>query len=269
LDRVENPDRYLKGVTNMQVDGYEIDILIQGYPGRSLFHGGLGWCTVALIRGQGRVALIDTGSFGFRRLLIERLAKRGLKPAAVTDLLLTHADYDHLVNWTLFGHARIVLGAYELECALKAPWGETPVPELYVRELHGWPNLHTLGNGDEVFPGMTAHIAPGHTLGHMIFVLKGQDRDVIFTGDAVKNRGELISGQVDMTCNAAVSAASIDMVRELWRRRPGNILVPGHDLPMMAQEDGRIKYLGKREAAIKAWFGEDLETTTSFDLTIS
>ena len=134
----------------MQVDGYEIDILIQGYPGRSLFHGGLGWCTVVLIRGQGRVVLIDTGSFNFRRPLIERLAKRGVKPAAVTDLLLTHADYDHMVNWTLFGHARIVIGAYELECALKAPWGETAVPELYVRELHGWPNLHTVGDGDDV-----------------------------------------------------------------------------------------------------------------------
>jgi N-acyl homoserine lactone hydrolase len=253
----------------MKVNGYEIDILVHGFPGKSSFHGGLGWSTIVLIRGGGRVALIDTGPIGMRRLLIERLAKLGVKPAAVTDLLLTHADHDHMINWTLFGQARIVIGAHELECALKAPWGETPVPELYVRELQGWPTLHTVGDGDEVFPGITAHIAPGHTQGHLVFVLKGRDIDVIFTGDAVKNRVELVSGQTDMTYDAAVSAASIDKVRELWRRRPGNILVPGHDLSMTAQEDGRIKYLGKREAAIKAWFGDNIETTTSFDLTIS
>ena len=31
--------------------------------------------------------------------------------ADVTDLLLTHAHHDHMVNWTMFGEARIVIGA--------------------------------------------------------------------------------------------------------------------------------------------------------------
>jgi N-acyl homoserine lactone hydrolase len=51
----------------------------------------------------------------------------------------------------------------------------------------------------------------------------------------------------------------------LWRRRPGSILVPRHDIPMV-QENGRTAYLGTREATIYAWFGDDLETTTSFEL---
>jgi hypothetical protein len=46
----------------------------------------------------------------------------------------------------------------------------------------------------------------------------------------------------------------------MWRRRPGSILVPGHDIPMV-QEGGRTAYLGDREATIYAWFGDDLETT--------
>jgi hypothetical protein len=29
----------------MQIDGYEIDILVQGYPGKTVCHGGLGWST--------------------------------------------------------------------------------------------------------------------------------------------------------------------------------------------------------------------------------
>ena len=32
---------------------YAIDVLIQGYPGKSLCHGGLGWSTIALLRGRG------------------------------------------------------------------------------------------------------------------------------------------------------------------------------------------------------------------------
>ena len=76
-----------------------------------------------LLRGHGRVALIDTGSFGMRPLLRPRLTARGLEPKDVTDLLLTHSHHDHSVNWPLFRHARIVIGARELAWSLEQPWG--------------------------------------------------------------------------------------------------------------------------------------------------
>ena len=63
-------------------------------------------------------------------------------------------------------------------------------------------------------------------------------------------------------------AASIAKIWSFWRRRPGNVVVPGHDIPMV-QKDGRTEYLGPREAAIKAWFGDDLETTTTIELTVA
>ena len=34
----------------------------------------------------------------------------------------------------------------------------------------------------------------------------------------------------------------------------------------MIQTDGRIEYLASRTAVVKAWFGNDLETMTSFEL---
>jgi N-acyl homoserine lactone hydrolase len=252
----------------MQVDGYDIDIVVQGFPGKTVCHGGLGWSTIALIRGHGRCALVDTGGFGVRKLLIEELAKRGLKPADVTDLLLTHAHHDHCINWPLFAHARIVIGSQELAWAAKEPWGETPVPELYVRELQTWASVHQAADGEEVIPKITAHIAAGHTPGHLMFVLAGADRDVIFTGDSAKNRVELITGKADMTYDPAVTARSIATIWTLWRRRPGSIVVPGHDIPMVLK-DGRPEYLGPRTAAIKAWFGDDLETMTTIELKIA
>jgi glyoxylase-like metal-dependent hydrolase (beta-lactamase superfamily II) len=254
--------------TAIQIGGYEIDIVVQGFPGKSVCHGGLGWSTIALVHGQGRLGIVDGGTFGMRIMLQERLKKRGLGPKSVTDMFLTHSHYDHSVNWTMFNHARIVIGAHELEWSLKEPWGETPVAELYMKELNTWPTLHRAQDGEEVFPGMTAYVAGGHTPGHLIFVLRGADRDVIFTGDAAKNRAEMVAGKADMTYDAKVTAASLEMIWKFWRARPNNVLVPGHDVPMVLK-DGKPEYIATREAAVKSWFGRDLETTQLFNLTMT
>jgi glyoxylase-like metal-dependent hydrolase (beta-lactamase superfamily II) len=250
----------------MQAGGYAIDILVQGYPGKATHHGGLGWSTIVLLRGHGRVALVDAGSVGMRKLLVEQLRQRGLRPADITDLILSHSHHDHSVNWPLFRHARIVIGARELEWSLNEPWGETPVPEFTVRALASWPTLQKVGDGDEVLPGITAHLAPGHTPGHLIFVIAGEEHDVIILEDAVKNRAELVSRRTDMTYDPAVSAATVEMVWTLWRRRPGSIVIPGHDLPMV-QENGRCRYLTERSAGIEARLSDDFDAPTVFNLT--
>ena len=100
--------------------GYTVDILVQGYPGKSVCHGSLGWSTIALLRGHGRVALIDVGSFGVRGTLIAKLADHGLSPESVTDVILTHSHYDHAINWTLFAHAEGKGFAFEAARAARA-----------------------------------------------------------------------------------------------------------------------------------------------------
>jgi N-acyl homoserine lactone hydrolase len=250
---------------------YDMDIIVSGFPGKAVCHGGLGWSTIVLLRGtggaaKGRTALIDAGSFGMRNLLLDGLKARGLAPSDVTDLLLTHSHHDHSVNWTMFPKARIVIGDDELTWSLKEPWGVTPVPELYVKELDTWPTLARVKAGAEAMPGISTHLAPGHTPGCLVYVLEGPDHDIVFTGDAAKNRAELVSGDTDMTYDPAVSRASIDMIWRLWRRRPGSVLVPGHDLPMTLDAAGAPRYLGTREAAIKAWYGDGMDQTTVFSL---
>jgi len=251
--------------TPFRAGNFEIDIIVHGFPGKSVCHGVLGFSTIALVRHGERAALIDVGSFGQRLLLIERLAERGLTPDDVTDVLLTHSHYDHSVNWLMFREANIVIGDDELNWSLQQRWGETFVPELYMRELEHSPRLRTIGDGNEVFPGMTAHLTPGHTPGSVVFVLDAGERDVVFTGDACKNRAELVSRAADMTYDEEVTKASIEAIWSFWSRRPDSILVPGHDLPMV-QEEGKVRYLGKREAAIRAWYGDDLNETTVISL---
>ncbi len=251
----------------MRVGAFEVDIIVQGYPGKSVCHGGLGWSTLALVRDAGRTILVDTGGFSYRQLIRDGLSTRGLKPEDVSDLLLTHCHYDHSVNWVMFQHARIVIGAEEMAWATTLPWGSNSVPELYVAELARWPKLRRVGDGEEVFPGVVVYHAPGHTPGCLLFVLNGTEHDLIFTGDAAKNRAELISRDTDMSYDKAISAASIEKIWSHWRAKPGSIVVPGHDAPMVLRE-GQPAYIGTLQAAITSWTGEDMETTTRFELTL-
>jgi N-acyl homoserine lactone hydrolase len=251
----------------LRLDGFAIDILVQGFPGKTVCHGGLGWSTVALLRGRSRVILIDAGNFGMRRLLVERLAEHGLKAADVTDVILTHAHYDHSINWPMFPAARVASGRQELDWAVAQPLGHVTVPEFTIRELAVSPQLLSVDAGQEVMPGLIAYAAPGHTPGHLIYVLQGTERDVIFSGDAAKNRAELLSRDADMTMNAADSRRTIERIWELWRERAGSIVVPGHDVPMRLEGDEPV-YIAKRTAGITAWFGHKLEETTLIELKV-
>jgi len=249
----------------MNAGGYEVDILIQGYPGKTLEHGGLGWSTVALLRGHGRVAVLDTGAFGVRRRLAEALALHGVQPADVTDLILSHLHYDHMINWPMFAGARIVAGAQELAWALAEPAGNPLVPELYVEALSRHPRLVTVAEGDAVLPGITAHLVPGHTPGHLMFVIDGAVHDIILVQDAAKYRAELLTRRADMTYDPAVTAASIERIWTAWRRKPGSIVIPGHDLPMVLA-DGQPRPIGRHGAGVVAILGDTIEQRTVFAL---
>jgi N-acyl homoserine lactone hydrolase len=144
----------------------------------------------------------------------------------------------------------------------------TAVPKFYVRELSTCGRLRRVQAGDEVLPGLTAHATPGHTPGHLIYVLSSREQDVIFTGDAAKNRAELIGRKADLTLDAAASSASIDYIWDLWQRRPGSVLIPGHDVPMVVR-DGRPQYIGRQRAAIAAWFGGTIKETHDFELSLA
>jgi glyoxylase-like metal-dependent hydrolase (beta-lactamase superfamily II) len=248
-----------------QGGGWDLEVLVSGYPGKVYPHGSLGWSTVALLRGHGRIIVLDAGGYGMRKVLPAMLKDRGIAVSDVTDLLLSHAHHDHSVNWPLFRHARIWIGRKELAWALGLPWGETSVPEHAIEALSRWPTLRLMEDGEEVFPGITCRLAPGHTPGHLIFIIAGNGQDCVLLQDAVKNRVELTTRDTDMTYDPAISRATIDMVWEICRERPGALLVPGHDLPLVV-ENGVPRAIGRHRAEIRAWFGATLDETTRFDL---
>jgi N-acyl homoserine lactone hydrolase len=245
---------------------YRLDVLVQGFPGKAICHGGLGWSTITLLRSQERTLLIDVGAFGIRKPLQKQLKAHGIAPEDITDVVLTHAHYDHAINFVLFPRATVWIGGDELDWASQQPPGFNPLPELYVRELTVDPRVKTIRAGEEFLPGLKAFAAPGHTPGSLVFYLDATPTPVVFTGDAAKNRAELISRSVDASEDDAASRASIDTIWHLWRTVPGTLLVPGHDLCMTLDQSGRPAYVGERQAGISAWFSETLEETTEFKL---
>ena len=245
---------------------YDVDVLVQGFPGKSICHGGLGWSTIALLRGQGRTILIDVGAFGVRRELAKQLKSRHVDAGQVTDVVITHAHYDHSVNFTLFPNATVWIGAGELEWASRQPPGFDPLPELYVRELATSSRVRRIEDGQTFLPGITALMAPGHTPGHLLFLLEGSGTRVLFTGDAAKNRAELLSHEPEATDDRSRARESIDRIWSIWREVPGTILVPGHDLSLRLTTDGKPEYIGERKAGITAWFDESVELSTTIEL---
>jgi glyoxylase-like metal-dependent hydrolase (beta-lactamase superfamily II) len=246
---------------------YRIDILAQGFPGKAICHGGLGWSTIALLRSDTCNILIDVGAFNIRKPLKQQLRALGLAPDDITDVVLTHAHYDHSINFVLFPKATVWIGKEEIEWAAAQPPSFGPLPELYVAALDRETRVKRIAAGEEFLPGLRALAAPGHTPGSVIFHLTGNDIPVIFTGDAAKNRAELMSGKVDASMDEAASRASLALIWRLWREALGTLLIPGHDLSMRLGANGKPVYVGTRRAGISAWFDEDIEVTTDIDIT--
>lgn len=244
---------------------YAMTELVQGFPGRSATHGGLGWSAVTLLRGGGRTVLVDTGHFGMRPLLAARLADAGVAPDDVTDVVLTHAHYDHAANYLLFPAATVHVSAAEVEWAAAAGPTFMPLPELYGADLATNPRVHRLAAGAGIVDGIVSVAAPGHTPGSIVVLADCADGPVLFTGDAAKNRAELLSGDVDMTLDRDASRATVARILGLVDDTPGVLVVPGHDVPMRRDGDG-LGYVGTRRAELAAWFGDDLATTRTYDL---
>lgn len=135
-----------------------------------------------LVQGPGGCLLIDAGAGnawhkGLGRLP-EALAEAGSGPQEVTAVALTHTHVDHLSGLVdadgglAFPNAERVFVATEELMAFRAEPRMLPV----------LPRLLPLEQGDGPLPGVIVVNAPGHSPGHMAFLVEGR---LLIWGDLV------------------------------------------------------------------------------------
>lgn len=235
---------------------YSAHRLATGFPGRSTTHVGMGWSSVYLVQAAGATVLVDTGPPAYVSLLKAGLAELGLRPGDVTHVLVTHLHWDHVCNFTMFDSAQVVVAEAELDWASRQPAGTLHVPDVHVEKLQRVRDqLLLVRDGEQPLPGISVLATPGHTPGHVAYQVPTTHGDLLFAGDAVKNRRELATGEAESTLDPDASRASILGLRDRLAGDPGSALVPGHDV-RLGWRDGDVRILEPLDCDVVAYVGE-------------
>lgn len=148
-----------------------------------------------------RLVLIDTGDGGSKMFgpksgrLLANLKAAGIDPKDIDVVAITHAHPDHC--WALvasdgtpnFPNAQIALSQADFDFWTdegKAAMGDMMKAMIggTRRNLVGHRDrLIFIRDGQEVVPGMRAMATPGHTVGHMAFVVTSGGKTLVNTGD--------------------------------------------------------------------------------------
>lgn len=223
--------------------------IVEGFPGKSSSHGAFGWSSLWLLDDGEHRVLVDAGQPAYIPLIHKGLARLGLTPGDVTDVLLTHMHWDHVANFTMFPNATIWVGEKELAWAAQQPAGTKFIPDLHVQELlRRREGVERVSGEREILPGIHTIASPGHTPHHLSFLSEQTADPMIFAGDSVKNVYELATHNVDSSMDEVQSRSTIERLRSLLNDTSG-VLVPGHDVEL-ALVDGETQRRRSQRANI-------------------
>ncbi len=155
---------------------------------------------VWLIRGAGGDILVDTGFNDIaarersRTLTInpaDAIARFGVTPDSIRDVVITHLHYDHAGNLDRFPGARFHLQDREMKFAtgrcmchglLRHPFSVEDVT-LMVRHIYNDRVIFHDGDG-EIAPGITLHRVGGHSDGLQVVRVETERGPVVLASDA-------------------------------------------------------------------------------------
>lgn len=201
--------------------------------------------TVWLMKGpDGRLVLLDAG---FKRPdLIQRwkpvgyvtpaaaLERLGVRPEAVTDLIISHVHWDHLDGADLFPNAKIWIQRDEYEHHIDSTGkrlanaiDSADAAMLYSMKLAGRVNLVD-GDAREIIPGITVYTGGKHTFQSQYVGVNTAAGTVVLASDNVYLYENLekhvpIAQTLDAASNLAAQERMTRIASSL------RLIVPGHD----------------------------------------
>jgi glyoxylase-like metal-dependent hydrolase (beta-lactamase superfamily II) len=156
---------------------------------------------VWLIRGHGRVVLVDTGfapetavrrGRHYHAHPVDLLGALGVAAGDVTDVIVTHMHYDHAGNLPAFPDALIHMQEAEMHyctgrcmchAVLRKPYEAADVAAAVHGLYEG--RLRFADRDQEIAPGISVHLCGGHTAGLQFVTVNTARGEIVLASDAV------------------------------------------------------------------------------------
>jgi glyoxylase-like metal-dependent hydrolase (beta-lactamase superfamily II) len=203
---------------------------------------------VWLIRGGGHTILFDSGfhrdtflkEFPMKDYLRpdEAVKTAGVEPDQVTDVVISHAHWDHMGGIDLFPKAQVWIQKEEYRYYTTDAWqpggdhgGIDPEDVKHLVQLNTEGRLHLIGGDNiEIFPGIRAYTGARHTYASQYLRIEGHPNYVL-ASDNVYFYLNLSSHLASDTFSDADHPANIaNQARMIELAGSADRVVPGHDM---------------------------------------
>ena len=207
---------------------------------------------VWLVRGNGHNVLVDAGFYRDQFMKqwqpkdyvkpSEAVARLGLKPEDITDLVITHMHWDHADGMDLFPKARIWLQKDELEYYAGSAWqSRTAHGGIDPDDILAAVKLNTQGrvglvNGDaqEILPGITCYLGGKHTYASQYLGVSTAQGIVVLASDNMYLYENLDKhAAIAQTLDAESNLRAQDRMKQL--AADPRLIIPGHDPAVMTR----------------------------------
>jgi glyoxylase-like metal-dependent hydrolase (beta-lactamase superfamily II) len=201
---------------------------------------------VWLVRGNGRNILVDSGFYRpqfFKSWKVnafvkpsEAIAKLGLKPEDITDVIITHMHWDHADGMDLFPKAKIWLQKDEYTYYTGEAWqspkthgGIDPDDVLAVVKLNMAGRVGLVnGDAQEILPGITCYIGGKHTYqSQYVGVKTANGTEVLASDNMYLYENLAMHKPIAQTLDADSNLRAQDRMKTI--ASDPRLIVPGHD----------------------------------------
>jgi N-acyl homoserine lactone hydrolase len=174
--------------------------------------------------------------------LQDQLRARGVEPADVSVVVMTHLHWDHASGVSEFPHPTFIVDRREWDAAIQ--------PRGYMRGYRTqqfdygfhWRFVDYSSRAIDSFAGFGASIdlfgdgsvrllaTPGHTLGHQSVLLRLRDREALLTADAAYLKRTIDESLTPLLPHDEHKFfRSLKEVQRYIARTPAALVIPGHD----------------------------------------
>lgn len=190
---------------------------------------------VWVLKGDGRVVLVDAGFYREKYLKAWKtitdftrpdvaVARLGIKPEDVTDIVVTHSHWDHLDGADLFPKAKVWIQKSEYDHY--APQKDEHLAALV--RLNEAGRVVMVDGDQEILPGIKVYIGGKHTFESQYASVKTRGGTMVIASDNVYLYENLDKHRpIGATLDAQSNLAAQDRMRQI--ASDVKLIIPGHD----------------------------------------